>query len=78
MADPTGYEQQSPYSDPGAYAPLLDDLPTDIAALTSVARNVIVHYRDPSADLPEERLSEINHRWLDGCWPPTRPARVPR
>jgi hypothetical protein len=65
MADLTGYAKQSEYSDPRVHAHLLDGLPTDVPGLTSVARNVIVHYRDPNADLPPQRMAEINHRWMD-------------
>lgn len=65
MSDVTEYAQQSSYSDPGRYAGLLEALPQEIPDLTAVVRNVIVHYRAPGTNLPNERLAEINHRWLD-------------
>ncbi|MEL5992286.1 transglutaminase-like domain-containing protein [Microbacterium phosphatis] len=52
------------YSDPGAHAALLDELPTDPGALGEVARNVIVHYRAFQPQLPEATRGDINTRWL--------------
>ncbi len=59
------YARQTPYSDPGEYAALLDDLPADLPGLTAVIRNVVVHYRAAGIEFEGERLAEINHRWLD-------------
>jgi len=52
------------FSDPGAHAGLLDALPTDPAALSEVARNVIAHYRAFQSQLPEATRGDINARWL--------------
>ncbi|MDG4824090.1 transglutaminase-like domain-containing protein [Asanoa sp. WMMD1127] len=57
--------RQTAYSDPGAYAHLLDKLPTDPRELTAVVRNVITHYRDPTVTLPADHADDINHRWID-------------
>ena len=59
------YARHAPYSDPGPYAALLEDLPTDLPGLTAVVRNVVVHYRAAGIEFEGERLAEINHRWLD-------------
>ena len=58
------YALQSAYSDPGRWASLLDDLPTDPSGLSQVARNGIAHYRAEAAGLPEETRDEIGLRWL--------------
>ena len=60
-----GYAVQSPFSDPGRHASLLDALPTDIRELMAVVRNVLVHYRASGIDLPPERLAAIDSRWVD-------------
>jgi len=57
--------RQTAFSDPGAYAHLLDKLPTDPRALTAVVRNVITHYRDPNVTIPPDRADEINNRWIE-------------
>ena len=54
----------SPYSDPGEHAPLLAALPTDPAALSAVARNVIVHYRADAEGLPSSSDDDIDLRWV--------------
>lgn len=59
------YTRQSPYSDPRAYAPLLAALPADLPELAAVIRNVLVHYRSAGIDFPDERLREIDNRWVD-------------
>jgi len=58
------YARHSAYSDPGAYAHRLDELPTDIPALTDAVRTTIVHYRS-GVPIPDERLVEIDSRWVD-------------
>jgi hypothetical protein len=55
----------TPFSDPGRYADLLADVSTDLAELSAVARNVIVHYRASGHELPIETREEINARWLE-------------
>jgi transglutaminase-like putative cysteine protease len=59
------YAQHSAYTDPGPYGALLDELPTDIPALSAIVRNVLLHYRGAGLPLPGERLAEINNRWVD-------------
>jgi hypothetical protein len=55
----------TPDSDPGRHAGLLVELPTDPAALSEVARNVIAHYRAAGHLLPIETRDDINLRWLE-------------
>ncbi len=57
-------KQHTAYSDPGPYAELLRELPDDVETLCAAARNVIVHYRGQLPELSEERLPEVNSRWL--------------
>jgi Transglutaminase-like superfamily len=64
MAAPVDYASHSAYSDPGRWAELLDATPTDPAALSAVARNVIAHYRANADELPEATRHEIGLRWL--------------
>lgn len=61
---PVEYATHSAYSDPGPWGALLDALPTDRAALSAVARNVIGHYRVHADELPDETRDEVNLRWL--------------
>ena len=56
--------RHSAYSDPGRHVTLLDNLPTDLSALSAIARNVIVHYRDAADRLPEATRADIHNRWL--------------
>lgn len=53
------------FSDPGRYADLISGLPTDPASLSSVARNLIVHYRASGHTLPVATRDDINARWLE-------------
>ncbi|HST80355.1 MAG TPA: transglutaminase domain-containing protein [Kineosporiaceae bacterium] len=59
------YTQQSPYSDPREYTPLITALPADLPNLGAAVRNVLVHYRAPGVQLSSERLAEIDNRWID-------------
>jgi hypothetical protein len=59
------YRAQSPYSDPGRYAGLLDGLPSAVPDLTELVRNVLVHYRAAGITFTGDRLAEIDLRWLD-------------
>ena len=74
-----------PYSNPGRYAGLLADLPTDPVALAEVARTLIVRYRASGHELPTDTRDEINARWLEHIlatdqrrrpWPLTEPRAV--
>ena len=55
----------SPYSDPGRWSDLLIALPTDVAALSATAGNVIAHYRVSMAELPEATRHDVHSRWLE-------------
>jgi hypothetical protein len=58
------YADQTQYSDPGVHAGLFDALPSDIAGLTSVIRNLLIHYRGGGIEFTGDRYEEINHRWV--------------
>ncbi|MFI5713086.1 transglutaminase-like domain-containing protein [Kribbella sp. NPDC051620] len=58
------YADQTPYSDPGEHAGLFDALPSDIAGLTAVIRNLLIHYRGGGIEFTGDRYEEINHRWV--------------
>jgi hypothetical protein len=66
-----GYARHSRYTDPGRYATLLDPLPTDVPQLTSVVRNLVVHYRAAGIAFTGDRLAEIDTRWIEHCSRPT-------
>ncbi|GAA1543067.1 transglutaminase-like domain-containing protein [Kribbella lupini] len=59
------YTRHTPYSDPGRYAALLDELPTDIPGLTAVIRSLVIHYRGGGIEFTGERLEEVNNRWVE-------------
>jgi Transglutaminase-like superfamily len=59
------YAAHSAYSDPGRWGRLLDEAPTDVAALSELARNVIAHYRAQAGELPESTRHEVDLRWLE-------------
>lgn len=58
------YSRHSRYSDPGAYAHLLEAVSPDLATVGAVARNTIAHYRAASVALPESSNADINARWI--------------
>jgi hypothetical protein len=62
---PDRWVRHSPYSDPGRYRPLLDELDGDPSAVCEAARNVIGHYREEWTQLPPDRRSEVDSRWLE-------------
>ncbi len=77
------YATHSPYTAPGRYAELLDAVPVDLPGLSTVVRNVLVHYRASGYKFPPERLEEIDNRWVErilavdqGRFP--QPLAVPR
>ncbi|MCB0183552.1 MAG: transglutaminase domain-containing protein, partial [Caldilineaceae bacterium] len=63
------YTTQSPTSDPGAYAYLFDDLPTDLLGIAQVTQGLIYHYFADQYTLgwqpPSFRLPEINTRTME-------------
>lgn len=59
------FTEQSRFSEPGRHRALLSALPTDPAGLSTVARNVVVHYRASGLDLPDSSRDDINARWLE-------------
>ncbi len=66
---PDFYRTQSPTSDPGQYAHLFDDLPTDLAGIAQVTQGLIYHYMADQHSYgwipPQERLPEINTRTME-------------
>ncbi|MDG4767948.1 transglutaminase-like domain-containing protein [Solwaraspora sp. WMMD406] len=58
------YRRQSRWSDPGPYAALLDPLPSTIPQLTTVVRNLVVHYVASGERFAPDRLAEIDLRWI--------------
>lgn len=62
--DPQRWSRHTPYSDPGRHAERLASVPADLAELSAVARNLIIHYRASGLELPAETRQDINARWL--------------
>jgi hypothetical protein len=60
----TDLSSHSAYSDPLGHAALLDAVPTELGALSTVARNLIVHYRASGHELPAASRCDIHSRWL--------------
>lgn len=63
------YATHSPITNPGVYAHLFDDLPTDLAGISQVAQGLVYHY---TADQhvfgyvpPKDRLPEIDTRYME-------------
>lgn len=64
----TYYARQSPFTDPGRQAGLLEDLPRDVARLCRVVQGLVVHYRLGhlfDLEIPKERLPEIDTRYAE-------------
>lgn len=63
------YATQSPFSDPGAMASLLDEIPNDIRAIRKAAKTLVFHYRgDGDWDengIGAERIAEIDLRYAE-------------
>lgn len=59
------YARQSRFTDPGRYAPLLDQLPASMPELAAVVHNVIAQYRGAGPTITGERLAEVDLRWLE-------------
>ncbi|MEA3019276.1 MAG: hypothetical protein QOI47_800, partial [Actinomycetota bacterium] len=56
---------QTAYSDPGSWAPLLDDVEPTVEGVSAMARNVVAHYRASADQLPESSRDDISLRWVD-------------
>ncbi len=54
----------TPYSDPGTWADLFDEVEPTIHAVSAMARNVVVHYRASGRELPEHSRQDISLRWV--------------
>ncbi|HEY6738103.1 MAG TPA: transglutaminase domain-containing protein, partial [Actinopolymorphaceae bacterium] len=65
MIDHPDWSRHSPYSSPGRCAALLEEVPTDVARLSEVARNIIVHYRASGTELPAHSRDDVDCRWLE-------------
>lgn len=65
---PEFYRSHSPTTDPGDYAYLLDNLPTDLAGIAAVTQGLVYHYMADQYTFgwvpPKERLPEINTRTM--------------
>ncbi len=60
------YTAQTAVTDPGPMAAWLTNLPTDLAGLRRVARQLVIHYRGGNLaehGIPTERLPEIHTRY---------------
>lgn len=58
------YSRHSPYTQPGPYVALLNDVEPNVPSVSAIARNVIVHYRHSRVTLPETSSEDIHARWL--------------
>lgn len=61
---PERWAVHTAYSDPGGYDGLLAAVPADDRAASSVACNLIVHYRSPELALPTATREDVNARWV--------------
>lgn len=63
------YATHSRFSDPGAYAPLLEDVPHDLAGISRIAQGLVYHYVADQHIFgycpPHERLPEIDTRFME-------------
>jgi hypothetical protein len=57
--------RHSAYSDPGGLGALLGAVSAEPAAISEVARNLVVHYRASGHELPADTVADINLCWLD-------------
>lgn len=68
--DAAFYVEQSPFSDPGEFAPLYAGLPDDPALLARVARDLIVHRMEGDlfrhAIAPDRLHNDAETRYVDG------------
>lgn len=61
---PSDWARQTPFSDPGEHAALLDAVEPTPTAVGAAARSVIAHYRGAAEQLPESGRTEVNLRWV--------------
>ncbi|MFV2199028.1 transglutaminase-like domain-containing protein [Nocardiopsis sp. LOL_012] len=59
------YGVQSPYSDPGRWAHLFDEVGAGVAEVVRVVRGLVVHYRASGLEWSPERLAEVDTRWVE-------------
>jgi hypothetical protein len=62
---PTDHARQTPYSDPGRWAHLLDGVPATVEGVSAMARNLTAHYRAQAAHLPASSRGDIELRWVE-------------
>ena len=56
---------QTPYSNPGTWAGLFEDVAPTVGAVSAMSRNVVAHYRAQASALPESSRDDIHLRWVD-------------
>ncbi len=62
------YTTQSQITDPGKHKRFFDDLPSTVDGLCKVVQGIYIHYNEGEMynyKIPEERLSEINIRFVE-------------
>lgn len=64
QTEPLRSDRHTTYSDPGLWGDLLAAVEPTVEAVSEVVRNVIVHYREERAVLPEHTREDIHDRWL--------------
>ncbi len=59
---------QTEISDPGRFAHLIDGIEPSIAAVSAIARNIVVHYRASGHELPTSSRGDISLRWAEAIF----------
>lgn len=59
------HARHTSFSDPGRHARLFDDIPSDPAGVSLVARNLIAHYVTRRDELPAQTQPDVNARWIE-------------
>ena len=75
------YTRQTRFSDPGRHLSRIMALPDDVAGISAVVRNCLVHYRASGLTFPPDRLAEIDSRWVEvmlDALPAGEPLDAPR
>lgn len=57
-------DHHTAYSDPGPWAHLLSAVDPTVESVSAAVRNVIVHYREERAVLPEHTREDVHGRWI--------------